>query len=271
MVFLRKSKTRLSLLALTGCLALAVPATVSALTRIGTAGPDLLRGTAQADRLLGLGGNDRLLGLAGNDIVDGGPGRDQIVGGPGNDRIQARDGERDTVDCGPGKDTAIVDRIDRVSKNCESVIKPSASTGSRAHPIPLGTPHDVGRGWSVKVDSVLPNATQRVTSWDRSNNPPAPNHQFYMVSIAAKRTGKRPGYLHAAFYMHAVGPSGHAYDPVHNSCGTIPDPDLEIDDNLIFHNTTVTGNVCWEVLSSDAPRLVMFTSPGKQIFFALSG
>jgi Ca2+-binding RTX toxin-like protein len=43
-----------------------------------------------------------------------------LDGGAGNDRISARDGERDRVRCGPGRDTAIVDRGDRV-KGCEVV------------------------------------------------------------------------------------------------------------------------------------------------------
>ncbi len=98
-------------------------------TRSGTAGPDRLTGTALGDTLYGLGGNDVLLGLGGNDVLFGGrgndllvggPGRDRLYGGPGNDTLRARDGLRDVVDCGPGRDTAIVDRIDRVS-GCERV------------------------------------------------------------------------------------------------------------------------------------------------------
>jgi hypothetical protein len=98
-------------------------------TRSGTAGPDRLSGTAAGDTLYGLDGNDVLFGLAGNDVLFGGRGndilvgglgRDRLFGGPGNDTLRARDGLRDVVDCGPGRDTAIVDRTDRVS-GCERV------------------------------------------------------------------------------------------------------------------------------------------------------
>jgi hypothetical protein len=34
--------------------------------------------------------------------------------------LRARDNQRDVVDCGPGRDTAYVDRLDRVS-GCERV------------------------------------------------------------------------------------------------------------------------------------------------------
>lgn len=259
---------RLRLFALASFLALAVPATVLALTLIGTNGPDLLRGSKGPDKILGLGANDRLYGLAGNDVIDGGPGADKMFGGTGNDRLQARDGTRDLVDCGPGRDTAVIDNID-VVKSCEIVKRPSQQSGTRAHPIAFGAPHDIGRGWTVKIASVLPDATQRILSWDSSNNPPKRGRQFYMVNLQAKRTGKKPGYLHAAFYMRAVGLSGFGYTINQNSCGSLPDPDLEIDDPLVFRNTTVQGNVCWEVRSSDAVKLVMFTAPGMQIYFAL--
>jgi Ca2+-binding RTX toxin-like protein len=43
-----------------------------------------------------------------------------VSGGSGNDTIQARDGERDTIDCGSGKDTVVADKID-VVKGCEKV------------------------------------------------------------------------------------------------------------------------------------------------------
>ena len=35
--------------------------------------------------------------------------------------INARDGAADQIDCGPGEDRAIVDAIDTVAANCESV------------------------------------------------------------------------------------------------------------------------------------------------------
>jgi hypothetical protein len=41
--------------------------------------------------------------------------------GTGNDRIAARDGTRDTIRCGPGRDTVVADRKDVVAWNCERV------------------------------------------------------------------------------------------------------------------------------------------------------
>lgn len=96
----------------------------------GTDFNDALRGTAAGEEICnragndvieGLGGADRLDGGWGRDTLVGGPGRDRLVGGRGNDTILARDGERDTVECGWGDDRAVVDRLDRVLLGCERV------------------------------------------------------------------------------------------------------------------------------------------------------
>jgi hypothetical protein len=114
--------------------------------KLGDRGANELTGTAAGDRLLGLAGKDTLAGLAGedclgagkgrdrldggpgddtlrgnggHDVLSGGPGHDRLLGGIDQDKIQARDGERDWVDCGVGRhDVATVDRLDAV-KGCE--------------------------------------------------------------------------------------------------------------------------------------------------------
>ena len=114
----------------------------SAATVRGSSGSDVLRGTQRADRLVGLGGrdvlrglggndrlaggagDDRLYGDAGNDRVDGGRGIDRFFGGAGNDLVLARDGVRDVVKCGAGRDRVLADVADRVSSDCESVSRP---------------------------------------------------------------------------------------------------------------------------------------------------
>jgi len=102
---------------------------------VGTAQADYLAGGGFDDTISGLGGNDTLPGGAGDDRIDGGAGNDVIVGGSGFDRlfggagsdtIYAADGERDTIDCGPGRDRVVADPFDKVV-NCEIVAsKPSA-------------------------------------------------------------------------------------------------------------------------------------------------
>jgi RTX calcium-binding nonapeptide repeat (4 copies) len=78
-------------------------------------------GGAGNDSLTGLDGDDELVGGDGNDILDGGDGADTLVGGAGedfaaggtgNDFIDVRDGQRDRVTCGHGRDRTRSDRFD---------------------------------------------------------------------------------------------------------------------------------------------------------------
>jgi Ca2+-binding RTX toxin-like protein len=95
----------------------------------GGDGDDCLIGGAGADVVLGAQGKDALNGLDGADTLDGGPGpdtveggdqRDRLLGGDGDDTLTAADLLPDTIDCGPGADTARVDRFDR-PVGCERV------------------------------------------------------------------------------------------------------------------------------------------------------
>ena len=102
----------------------------------GGLGNDRLAGAAGNDQLHGESGSDRITGGSGIDVLEGGgggdrlsdsSGRDNFLGGPGNDTIDARDANRfgrslpDSVRCGPGRDTVLVDRRDRVARDCERV------------------------------------------------------------------------------------------------------------------------------------------------------
>jgi hypothetical protein len=104
---------------------------------VGTNRADYLTGGGYDDVILGNGGNDTIFGGAGddqlyggpgNDVITGGAGADKIYGGPGSDTIYADDGERDIIDCGPGRDRAVVDSVD-VVKNCEVTTIAGNSTG----------------------------------------------------------------------------------------------------------------------------------------------
>jgi hypothetical protein len=80
-------------------------------------------GGTSGDVLEGRGGDDTLMGISGDNRLIGGPGRDNLTGGKGNDEIDARDGERDAVQCGiASADTALVDELDVVSADCERVV-----------------------------------------------------------------------------------------------------------------------------------------------------
>ncbi len=81
--------------------------------RSGTAGNDRICGNRRNNVLKGFAGNDVILGGRGNDRLVGGAGRDRLIGGPGRDTFVARDGARDVVNGGRGRDRARVDGLDR--------------------------------------------------------------------------------------------------------------------------------------------------------------
>jgi Ca2+-binding RTX toxin-like protein len=73
---------------------------------------EVLRGSDLDERVTGLGGEDELYG---------GRGADKLFSGAGDDFVEASDGARDLVSCGPGADIASVDFVDLVASDCEKV------------------------------------------------------------------------------------------------------------------------------------------------------
>jgi hypothetical protein len=89
-----------------------------------------VRGGTGNDTLLGDAAVNRLDGGGGDDLIEGGAGRDVLSGGAGLDAVRARDGVRDAIACGAGRDVAVVDEVDilRIGrKRCER-----ADAGGRA-------------------------------------------------------------------------------------------------------------------------------------------
>ena len=86
----------------------------------GHAGADQIRGGDGDDKINGGTGNDRINGGAGDDHLIGTRGRDRYQGEEGDDLINARNGVREVVSCGPGDDRAIVDRRDK-TRDCETI------------------------------------------------------------------------------------------------------------------------------------------------------
>lgn len=77
-----------------------------------------LRGGSAGDALTGGDGPNRIEGGAGNDTITGNGAPDELFGGSGGDTMRARDGVRDTVDCGAQIDTIDVDETDLL-KDCD--------------------------------------------------------------------------------------------------------------------------------------------------------
>ena len=90
-------------------------------TIIGGGGSDTISGGPCSDSIKANSGNNRVYGGGGNDAMDGGRGRDLLVGGSGRDalvgvggrdRLIARDGQKDAVNGGSGRDVCRTDGND---------------------------------------------------------------------------------------------------------------------------------------------------------------
>jgi hypothetical protein len=86
----------------------------------GGSGRDRVIGGSGSDRLTGGAGNDELSGNDGADVLSAGSGRNVAWGGAGSDTIDVRNGRRDRVYCGDGRDVVRADALDTV-KDCERV------------------------------------------------------------------------------------------------------------------------------------------------------
>ena len=125
-------------------------------------GDDVVNGGTDDDELYGSSGDDRVEGSPGGDYLEGGSGEDIFEGdnvceaGPCTgdaDFIQARDGEADTVNCGVGADTAVVDSLDVVALDsqhgCEGIDR-TAARWSRPRPAACSAPpHRIRRAQAV--------------------------------------------------------------------------------------------------------------------------
>ena len=86
----------------------------------GGTGNDQISGGKGADRISGGTAADRIYGNSGADRITPGKGHDRVIAAGGNDRIFARDGRKDRISCGSGRDTVTADRND-VLTGCERV------------------------------------------------------------------------------------------------------------------------------------------------------
>ncbi|MDA0165274.1 hypothetical protein OM076_33710 [Solirubrobacter ginsenosidimutans] len=105
-------------------------------------------GSAELMQLNTFGGNDTLHtaqdvtmnldvnGGSGNDVLDGSLGNDRLDGGDGDDTLATRDAKADFVVGGAGADTALVDNLDAVAGDVETV----ESVGGAPAPPPAPNP-----------------------------------------------------------------------------------------------------------------------------------
>jgi Ca2+-binding RTX toxin-like protein len=119
--------TRIAVIAIAGAIAVTVGVALGHSGGGVSPSTKVITGSNHADVLTGTRHRDRIDGRKGADRIVGGGAPDLLVGGKGPDVIRARDRHQDTVDCGPGKDVAVVDRAENGVYDCEHVRFPKPS------------------------------------------------------------------------------------------------------------------------------------------------
>ena len=64
---------------------------------------------------------ENVVGGDGGDVISGSEQANRLSGGPGDDTLNAYAGGTDTLECGPGTDSVVVDETDMVATDCEQV------------------------------------------------------------------------------------------------------------------------------------------------------
>jgi hypothetical protein len=126
--------------------------------------------------------------------------------------------------------------------------------GDRLNPYPLGATATLTQGWQMKVNSTIINADAQVEAVNNQSPPPA-GTQYTLVNVSMTYTGagsrSLPGYLQPGVQAVGAGNAGSVY-------GCQPPPlDLNSDFTPVSSGQTVTGNLCFEIASDDAARLLL--------------
>ncbi len=151
--------------------------------------------------------------------------------------------------------------------------------GTTANPIPLGTTTDIDDlggsvGWSLKVDSVVADATSQILAIGKNATccQPRPGAQDFLIVISATAHGSALGLGSLLANLYAkTGNSNSTYSIyTQGACGTLPPPHLwdqatfsprDPTDFVVNDGQTVTGTICFQVDNDDAKTLRLFTEP----------
>jgi len=142
-----------------------------------------------------------------------------------------------------------------------TVAQAASPRGSRARPVPLHTAFVIpdSKGWKVRVNSSIPNATKLVLAENQFNDEPAAGRQFYMINVTATYAGSGRSAAFSGLTFSALGRSNVAYDSS-DDCGVTP---TEFDDfKKVFSGGSISGNVCFSVKKNDVPSLLLMVEPG---------
>ena len=125
--------------------------------------------------------------------------------------------------------------------------------GIRNNPFRFGASSALNDDWEISTVGLARNGDWIVAASSELNDPPAVGNQFFVVTVVATYLGEGSAPFEARF--GAVGSTNTEYTPDENSCGILHEA---IPDNEVSSGGTVSGDVCWEIASTDADGLLMY-------------
>lgn len=150
-------------------------------------------------------------------------------------------------------------------------IDPSAALGSYANPHPMSTAVTTVDGWSIQIDSVIPDGTQQVLAENSFNTAPEAGRQFFIATVTATWTGTGAESFDGNYRLRVLGANNETYTAFGDACGVTPN---EWDEDIIVRSgESVTGNLCWSVPTEELPYLRMFddasADAGSAVYWSL--
>ena len=141
--------------------------------------------------------------------------------------------------------------------------------GNHLNPYPIGTAVTTSGGWRVKVNSATIDATAEVEAVHNQPPPPA-GAQYSLVNLTMTSVGGGSADLGDFLSSQQQMQGSAKYTP--DACEP-PQPDLGTV-GQVSSGTTVTGNLCYEIATNDAPTLMLtgYVETGngdRQVWFAL--
>ena len=119
------------------------------------------------------------------------------------------------------------------------------AAGTRAQPIPAGTPANVG-AWIITLGPTDTDAADAVAAENQFNDPPAAGRQFVMVQVSGQYNGSESKLPAVDLRIQFVGSAGNTFGfGTDDHCGVIPNSFNEVGE--VFTGATATGNECVSV------------------------
>lgn len=139
---------------------------------------------------------------------------------------------------------------------------PSGNASTRTNPVPLGEAFNTGDGWTVTVNSFVPDANALVAAGNQFNDPPRDGMVYVSVNVTALYEGRdesRSGY---DIGFKVLGSDNKAVGVASQSL------DSRFDDSAeVYSGGAITGDVIFEVPLEQIDSIILVAEPSM----ALSG